>query len=45
VVSLVFKPLIVIVDRDRKHLLGVALADDVVVENLADLLRGWNSVA
>jgi hypothetical protein len=32
-------------DRDRKHLLGVVLADDVVVEDLADLLRGRNIVA
>jgi hypothetical protein len=35
----------VIMDRDRKHLLGVALADDIVVEDLADLPRGWNLVA
>ena len=34
-----------IMDRDRKHLLGVVLADDVVVEDLADLLRGRNIVA
>src|SRR4029077_11286844 len=32
-------------DSDRKHLLGVVLADDVVVEDLADLLRGRNIVA
>src|ERR1700693_3594833 len=32
-------------DRDRQHLLGVALADDVVIENLADLLRSRNLVA
>ena len=32
-------------NRDRKHLLGVILADDVVVEDLADLLRGRNIVA
>src|ERR1700692_2297221 len=32
-------------DRDREHLLGVVLADDVVVENLADLLGGRNLVA
>jgi hypothetical protein len=31
-------------DRDRKYLLGVVLADDVVVEDLADLLRGRNIV-
>src|SRR5256884_6639352 len=34
-----------IVNRDREHLLGVVLADHVVVENLADLLRGRNAVA
>src|ERR1700726_1884089 len=32
-------------DRDREHLLGVALTDDIVVEDLADLLRGRNFVA
>ena len=32
-------------DRDREHLLGVVLADDIVVEDLADLLRGRNLVA
>src|ERR1700735_4959808 len=32
-------------NRDRKHLLGVVLADDIVVEDLADLLRGRNLVA
>ena len=32
-------------DSDRKHLLGVVLADDVVVEDLADLLRCRNLVA
>ena len=32
-------------DRDREHLLGVVLADDIVVEDLADLLRGRNIVA
>jgi hypothetical protein len=31
-------------DGDREHLLGVALADDVVVENLADFLRVRNAV-
>src|SRR5580700_1100979 len=34
-----------IMDRDREHLLGVVLADDVVVEGLADRLRGRNIVA
>ena len=32
-------------DRDREHLLGMVLADDVVVEGLADRLRGRNIVA
>src|SRR6201999_1597567 len=35
----------VIVDRNREHLLGVALADHVIVEDLADFLRGRNAVA
>jgi len=30
---------------DREHLLGVILADDVVVEDLANFLRGRNAVA
>ena len=34
-----------VVDRDREHLLGVVLADHVVVEDLADLLRGRHAVA
>jgi hypothetical protein len=33
------QPLVVVVDGDREHPLGVVLADHVVVENLADLLR------
>ncbi len=32
-------PLVVVVDRDRKDLLGVLLADDVVVQELVDLFR------
>src|ERR1700722_3506227 len=32
-------------DRDREHLLGVVLADDIVVEDFADLLRGRDIVA
>jgi len=32
-------------DCDRKHLLGVILADDIVVEDLADFLRGRDAVA
>jgi hypothetical protein len=35
----------VIVDGDREHLLGVILADHVVVEDLADLLGRGNPVA
>src|SRR5262245_61242241 len=31
--------------RDREHLLGVILTDDIVVENFAYLLRGRNAVA
>src|SRR4029077_20244621 len=34
-----------IMDRAREHFLGVVLADDVVVEGLADRLRGRNIVA
>src|SRR6478672_8160247 len=34
-----------IMDRDREHLLGLVLTDDIVVEDLADLLRGRNLVA
>ena len=41
----VVEPLVVIVDGDREHLLGVILADHVVVENLADFLRGRDAVA
>ena len=37
--------LIVIMDRDREHLLGVVLTDDIVVKNFAYLLRGRNAVA
>src|SRR5215475_7569973 len=39
------EPLVVIVHRDREHLLGVALADHVVVEDFADFLRGRDAVA
>ncbi len=31
--------LVVVVDGDREHLLGVLLADDVIVQNLEDFLR------
>ena len=40
-----FEPFVVIVDRDREHLLGMVLTDDVVVEDFTDLLRGRNTVA
>src|SRR6185312_5678838 len=36
--------LIVIVDGDREHLLGVALADDIVVQNFENLLRGRHTL-
>ncbi len=32
------KPLVVIVDRDRQHALGLRLTDNVVVQERADLL-------
>src|SRR5829696_3654514 len=37
--------LVVVVDRDREHLFGMVLADDVVVEDAADLLRRRHPVA
>src|SRR5437868_2483715 len=39
------EPLVVIVDRDREHFLGMVLADHVVVENLTDFLRRRDAVA
>ncbi len=45
VLGLVVEPLVVIVDGDREHLLGVILPDHVVVEHLADFLRRRNAVA
>ena len=45
VLGLVVEPLVVVVDGDREHLLGVVLADHVVVENLADFLRRRDAVA
>ena len=41
VLGLMVEPLVVIVNGDREHLLGVILTDHVVIENLADLLRAW----
>ena len=37
--------LVMVVDRHREHLLGVLLADHVIVQNAADFLRGRNPVA
>ena len=45
VLGLMVETLVVIMDRDREHLLGVILADDIVVKNFAYLLRGRNAVA
>ncbi|MGY3445232.1 hypothetical protein ACVW17_005233 [Bradyrhizobium sp. USDA 4473] len=45
VLGLMVEPLVVVVDGDRQHLLGMALADHVVVQNLADLLRRRDAVA
>jgi hypothetical protein len=45
VLGLVVETLVVIMDRDREHLLGVILADHVVVENLAYLLGSWDAIA
>src|SRR3712207_2152228 len=36
--------LVMVVDRHREHLLGVLLADHVVVQNAADLLRGGHAI-
>ncbi len=41
----VSEALVVVVDRDREHALGVVLADNVVVEDLADVLGRRNAVA
>jgi hypothetical protein len=43
--GLVVETLVVIVHRDREHLLGVILTDDLVVKNFAYFLRGRNFVA
>ncbi len=45
VLGLMIEPLVVIVDRDREHFLGVVLTDDIVIENLADLPRRRDAVA
>ena len=36
--------LVVVVDGDREHLLGVLLADDVIVQHLEDFLRRRHAV-
>src|SRR5262245_47649254 len=45
VLGLVVETLVVIMDRDREHLLGVILTDDIVVKNFAYLLGGRDAVA
>src|SRR6516165_3906697 len=45
VLGLVIETLVVIMNRDREHLLGVILTDDIVVENFAYLLGGRNAIA
>src|SRR5262249_43325193 len=45
VLGLMVETLVVIMDRDREHLLSVILTDDIVVENFAYLLRSRNAVA
>ena len=42
--GLMMEALVVVMDGDRKHLLGVVLPDDVVVKDLADFLRQGNAV-
>jgi hypothetical protein len=37
--------LVVVVDRDRQHLLGMALADHIIVQDLEDLGRRGNALA
>src|SRR5690349_7932029 len=39
------EPLVVVVDSDREHALGVVLADHIVVENGANLHRRRDAVA
>src|SRR5262249_51372352 len=45
VLGLIVKSLVVIVNGDREHLLGMVLADHIVIENLADFLRRRDAVA
>ncbi len=39
------QPFVMIVYGNREHALGVTLADDIVVENVADFRRRGNTVA
>src|SRR5262249_20906664 len=45
VLGLVVEALVVIMDRDREHLLGVILTYDIVIKNFAYLLGGRNAIA
>ena len=36
---------VVVMHRYREHLLGVLLADDIVIQHLADFLRGRHAIA
>src|SRR5258705_11787896 len=38
------EPLVVIVNGDREHLLGMVLADHIVIEDLADFLRRRDAI-
>src|SRR5262249_35872728 len=44
VLGLMFKAFVMVVNRDRQHLLRIILPDDVVVEDLADFLWRRNAV-
>src|SRR6266705_467715 len=43
--GLMVKPLVVIVNGDREHLLGMVLTDHIIIEDLADFLRRRDAVA
>ena len=45
VLGRVIEALVVVVDGDREHFLGVVLTDHVIIENLADFLRGRDAIA
>jgi len=38
----VVQPLVVVVDGDRQHALGVELPDHIIIQHLADFARGWH---